>query len=88
MKKKVKVKQKRGRKPTKVVKPTTVVKAILSDAAMVNTVIKDEKKIYIKTEQTSLAHEPFAAILNPEHTTIYNGSHPQVPQISVESMDL
>ena len=85
VKKKVKVKQKRGRKPTKVVKPTTVVKAISRDAAMVTTV-KDDKEINVKTEQMSITHEPFAAILNPEHTAVYNGSYPQVG-ISLATMD-
>ncbi|CAB4020741.1 Hypothetical predicted protein [Paramuricea clavata] len=83
IKKKMKVKQKRGRKPTKVVKPTTVVKVISRDVAMLTT---DDPKIHLKKEPDSLTHEPFTAILNPEHTTVYNVTHPQVVN-GVESMD-
>jgi hypothetical protein len=86
VKKKMKVKQKRGRKPTKVVKPITVVKAIFRDAAML-TAVKDDGKIHVKSEQDILPHEPFTAILNPEHTpVVYNDSHPQVLN-GVENMD-
>lgn len=73
IKKKLKVKQKRGRKPTKVVKPTTVVKAIPNHSSVV-TELNDNSKTLVKNEVDNFAHEPFTAILNPEHTTFYNGT--------------
>ena len=86
VKKKIKIKQKRGRKPTKVVKPTTVVKAISRDVSMV-TVMKDDVKIHVKNEiDDAIVHAPFTAILNPEHTTAYNGAHSQVVN-DLEKMD-
>lgn len=86
VKKKIKIKQKRGRKPTKVVKPTTVVKPISRDVSMVM-VMKDGAKIHVKKEMDNvIKHEPFTAILNPEHTTVFNGAHTQVGN-SVEKMD-
>ena len=86
VKKKIKIKQKRGRKPTKVVKPTTVVKALSRDVNMV-TVVKDDAKVHVKNEMGNvITHEPFTAILNPEHTSVYNGAHSQVSNV-VEKMD-
>ena len=76
VKKKIKIKQKRGRKPTKLMKPATVVKAIPNDATMSSEKVDAEMRI--KTEQDSLTHQPFTAILNPEHTTVYNGTPPQI----------